>query len=261
MPRALPRRDGGVASGWGKVPRHAGVREVGTRPGLCDIMAPVNANQAEEVAPGAVAATPQRKKPFSMLRTFVLADLITLGNAACGTGAILACMSYSSGARGAVLVAFALLPLALICDALDGHVARWRRKSSPLGGDLDSLADVVSFGVAPAALGYALGMRGGWDAAALCYFVACGISRLARYNVTAEELSAGTGKVKYYEGTPIPTSLAIVGLLGALYAVGAVGDALWLGALELGPFVLHPLVLVYVVSGSLMISTVRVPKP
>jgi CDP-diacylglycerol--serine O-phosphatidyltransferase len=225
-------------------------------------MAPVSANQVEQVTgPSDVAAPPPRKKPFSMLRTFALADLITLGNAACGTGAILACMSFASGEHRAVLVAFALLPLALICDALDGHVARWRRKSSPLGGDLDSLADIVSFGVAPAALGYALGLRGGWDAVGLCYFVACGISRLARYNVTAEELSAGTGKVKYYEGTPIPTSLLIVGLLGALYAKGAVGEALWLGALHLGPFVLHPLVLVYVVSGSLMISTVRVPKP
>lgn len=225
------------------------------------MMASVSADQAEHVVDRPVVEPPPRKKPFSMLRTFVLADLITLGNAACGTGAILACMSFSSGEAGAVLVAFVLLPLALICDALDGHVARWRRKSSPLGGDLDSLADVVSFGVAPAALGYALGLRGGWDAAILCYFVACGISRLARYNVTAEELSAGTGKVKYYEGTPIPTSLLIVGLLGALYAKGAVGDALWLGALELGPFVLHPLALVYAVSGSLMISTVRVPKP
>lgn len=225
------------------------------------MMAPVSADQADQVVDRPDVVTPPRKKPFSMLRTFVLADLITLGNAACGTGAILACMSFSSGEKGAVLVAFILLPLALICDALDGHVARWRRKSSPLGGDLDSLADVVSFGVAPAALGYALGLRGGWDAAILCYFVACGISRLARYNVTAEELSAGTGKVKYYEGTPIPTSLLLVGLLGALYAKGAVGADLWLGALELGPFVLHPLALVYAVSGSLMISTVRVPKP
>ncbi len=227
----------------------------------------VTAHQAEDLArpdvspPGDNPSPPEKKKPFSMLRTFVLADLITLGNAACGTGAILACMSYASGEHDAVLVAFALLPLALICDALDGHVARWRRKSSPLGGDLDSLADVVSFGVAPAALGYALGLRGGWDAAALCYFVACGISRLARYNVTAAALSDETGKVKYYEGTPIPTSLAIVGLLGALFAQGSVAERLWLGGIELGPWLLHPLSLVYVISGSLMISTVRVPKP
>lgn len=212
--------------------------------------------------PPEAAPRPVKKPPFSMIRTFALADVITLGNAACGTGAILACMSYTAtGSRDAALWAFALLPVALVCDALDGSVARWRRKSSPLGGDLDSLADIVSFGVAPAVLGYALGMRGGWDVAILCYFVACGISRLARYNVTAAEMSDESGKVKHYEGTPIPTSLAIVGLLGFLFSRGAVGDGLWLGRATLGPFVLHPLTLVYALSGSLMISTLRVPKP
>ncbi len=205
---------------------------------------------------------PRKQPPFSMLRTFVLADVITLGNAACGTGTVLSCMSYAATHEsGSIVVAFALQPLSLICDALDGSVARWRRKSSPLGGDLDSLADIVSFGVAPAALAFALGMRGGWDAVALCIFVACGISRLARYNVTAASLSDDRGKVKYYEGTPIPTSLALVAVLAVLYWRGMVGERIWLGAAELGPFVLHPLVLIYVVSGALMISTVRIPKP
>lgn len=197
-----------------------------------------------------------------MLRTFALADLITLCNAGCGTGAVLVSMSYvATGERSAIHAAFGLLPLALVCDALDGTVARWRRKSSPLGADLDSLADIVSFGVAPAALGFALGLRGGWDAIALCYFVACGISRLARYNVTADALSDESGKVKYYEGTPIPTSLALVLALGIAFAMGRVAEALWFGAVTLGPFVLHPLSLMYVVSGSLMISTIRIPKP
>ncbi|MCL2726641.1 MAG: CDP-alcohol phosphatidyltransferase family protein [Polyangiaceae bacterium] len=203
-----------------------------------------------------------RKPPFSMVRTFALADLITLGNAASGTGAVLVSMSYVATAdAGKIWAAFGLLPLALACDALDGMVARWRRKSSPLGADLDSLADIVSFGVAPAALGFALGLRGGWDAVILCYFVACGISRLARYNVTAAALSDEKGKVKYYEGTPIPTSLAIVLMLGIAFYGGHVGDALWFGASELGPFVLHPLSLVYVLSGSMMVSTFRIPKP
>ena len=57
-----------------------------------------------------------------------------------------------------------LLPLALVCDVLDGYVARLdRSRQSRLGADLDSLADVISFGVAPAVLGYTLGLRGGWD--------------------------------------------------------------------------------------------------
>jgi len=209
-----------------------------------------------------LTSTPQKKKPFSMVRTFVLADLITLGNAFCGTGAVLSSMSYvATGQRGAIWTALVLLPLALVCDALDGTVARWRRRSSPLGADLDSLADIVSFGVAPAALGFALGLRGGWDAVALCYFVACGISRLARYNVTAAALSDETGKVKYYEGTPIPSSLLLVLVLGIAFARGASGDAIWLGALDLGPMKLHPLVVMYVLSGSLMVSTIRIPKP
>jgi len=140
-------------------------------------------------------------------------------------------------------------------------VARWRRKSSPLGADLDSLADIVSFGVAPAALAFALGMRGGWDALVLCYFVACGIGRLARFNVTAAALADGSGKVKYYEGTPIPTSLALVLVLGIALGTGHINETLWLGAVSIGPFVLHPLSLMYALSGSLMISTFRIPKP
>jgi CDP-diacylglycerol--serine O-phosphatidyltransferase len=210
----------------------------------------------------APAKAPEKKKPFSLIRTFALADVITIGNAACGTGAVLASMSYTATqARSAIWTALVLLPLALVCDALDGAVARWRRKSSPLGADLDSLADIVSFGVAPAALGYALGLRGGWDAIVLCYFVACGISRLARYNVTAAALADETGKVKYYEGTPIPTSLALVLALGIAFGTGRVHGAIWLGAFDLGPFVLHPLSLMYALSGSLMVSTIRIPKP
>jgi CDP-diacylglycerol--serine O-phosphatidyltransferase len=203
-----------------------------------------------------------KKKPFSLIRTFVLADVITIGNAVAGAGAILASMSYTATAqRSAIWTALVLLPIALACDALDGAVARWRRKSSPLGADLDSLADIVSFGVAPAALGFALGLRGGWDAIILCYFVSCGIARLARYNVTAASLSDERGKVKHYEGTPIPSSLALVLVLGVAFGMNRVHDALWLGALELGPFVLHPLTLMYALSGSFMISTIRIPKP
>jgi CDP-diacylglycerol--serine O-phosphatidyltransferase len=130
-----------------------------------------------------------------------------------------------------------------------------------MGRELDSLADVISFGVAPAIMGYALGMNGLYDRIILCYFVACGVSRLARYNVTAEELSDGGDKVKYFEGTPIPTSLLIVGLLFVAASTGAVRDALWFGELKLAGFTLHPFVLTFALSGSLMISRLRLPKP
>lgn len=200
---------------------------------------------------------------FSMLRDFHLADWFTLANAFCGTGAVFAAMRYlQTGVMQDLLVGMALIPLAFVFDAFDGRIARWRQRASTLGRELDSLADVISFGVAPATLAYASGMQGGWDWLVLSYFVGCGVSRLARYNVTAEQLSGAEGKVKYFEGTPIPTSLALVIVLAIAAAQGAVGDALWLGVVQLGPWQLHPLVLMFALSGSLMISkTLHIPKP
>ena len=204
-----------------------------------------------------------KQRHFSMLRDFQLADWFTLANAFCGTGAIFAAMRFlQEGVVRDLLWGMALIPLAFVFDALDGRVARWRKVASTLGRELDSLADVISFGVAPAALGYACGLQGGWDWVVLSYFVGCGVSRLARYNVTAESLSGTEGKVKYFEGTPIPSSVLIVGLLAAAACAGRLGPDLWLGAFKLGPWLLHPLALVYALSGSLMISkTIRIPKP
>ena len=200
---------------------------------------------------------------FSMLREFHLADWFTLANAFCGTGAIFAAMRYlQEGNVRDLLFGMALIPLAFIFDALDGRIARWRKSSSTLGRELDSLADVISFGVAPAALAYACGMQGGWDWLVLSYFVACGVSRLARYNVTAETLAEGGDKVKFFEGTPIPTSLVLVVVLAVAAYTGNIGADLWLGYFKLGPWLLHPLVLMFALSGSLMISkTLRIPKP
>ena len=204
-----------------------------------------------------------KQRHFSMLRDFHLADWFTLANAFCGTGAIFAAMRFlQDGVVRDLMIGMALIPLAFIFDALDGRVARWRKVASTLGRELDSLADVISFGVAPAALAYACGMQGGWDWIVLSYFVGCGVSRLARYNVTAEALSGDEGKVKYFEGTPIPTSVVIVLLLAVAAWTGAIGQDLWLGMLQLGPWQLHPLVLVYALFGSLMISkTLHIPKP
>ena len=207
------------------------------------------------------APTPPLPRRFSMIRSFVLADFLTLGNGFCGSGSVLAAMNYLVTARSSWLVlAMALLPVALVFDFADGRVARWRRRSSLLGADLDSLADVISFGLAPAALGFAVGLRGALDVAILLYFVACGISRLARFNATADALSDESGKVKYFEGTPIPTSVAIVGLLAVLHAQGLLGSNLWLGSWSAGGLVLHPLAIIYALSGSAMISTIHVPK-
>ncbi|NDZ16643.1 CDP-diacylglycerol--serine O-phosphatidyltransferase [Variovorax sp. WS11] len=210
--------------------------------------------------PTPVAARP--RKHFSMIRGFHLADVFTLGNAACGVGVVFLAMAYIGSQQLAHFMwAAALAPAAFVFDVFDGRIARWRQTQSALGRELDSLADVISFGVAPAALGFAGGLDGGWDCLILTYFVCCGVSRLARYNVTAEALSEGGAKVKYFEGTPIPTSVVLVGVLAWAAWQGRIGDAVWGGAWMLGPWTLHPLTLLFALSGTLMISkTLRIPK-
>jgi CDP-diacylglycerol--serine O-phosphatidyltransferase len=196
-----------------------------------------------------------------MIREFHLADWFTLSNAFCGVGALFSVMSYLQ-TKEVIHLWFAcgLIPFALLFDVLDGRIARWRNQSSALGRELDSLADIISFGVAPAVIAYGCGMQGLYDRIVLVFFVACGVSRLARYNITAEELSQGSDKVKYFEGTPIPTSLVLVGVLAWATGANAIGDAMWFGVVYIGGFQLHPLVLMFAVSGSLMISRIRIPK-
>nr|WP_315595084.1 CDP-alcohol phosphatidyltransferase family protein [uncultured Cupriavidus sp.] len=210
-------------------------------------------------------STPQqRPRHFSMLRDLQLADFFTLANAACGMGSVFYAMYFvADPSLRHFYIAAALAPAAFIFDVLDGRIARWRHAHSALGRELDSLSDIISFGVGPATLAFAAGMRGGWDLAALIYFVCCGVSRLARFNVTAEALAEGSdaGKVKYFEGTPIPTSVVLTGILAWCASHGLIGDALPAGAMEIGPGTFHPMALLFVLSGSLMISkTLRIPK-
>ena len=209
-----------------------------------------------------MSRTARRPKHFSMIREFHLADFFTLANAACGVAAIFFAVTYVDTRLSThFFAAAAMAPAAFVFDVLDGRIARWRRQHSALGRELDSLADVVSFGVAPAALGFAAGLRGGWDWVALIYFVCCGVSRLARFNVTAEELAEGGDKVAYFEGTPIPTSVVLTGALAFAAAQERLGENLYWGVWTLGSWDLHPLALLFVLSGTLMISkTLRIPK-
>jgi CDP-diacylglycerol--serine O-phosphatidyltransferase len=201
------------------------------------------------------------RKPFAMIREFQLADWFTLGNAVCGTAALFATITYvQTEIVGHIYFACGLVFAALIFDILDGRIARWRQKASAMGRELDSLADVISFGVAPAMLGYACGMQGLYDRIVLAYFVGCGVSRLARYNVTAEAMAEETGKVGHFEGTPIPTSFLVVCVLSAAAFTGAVGENLWFGRILLAGYVLHPFTLIFALSGSLMISRLHIPK-
>jgi CDP-diacylglycerol--serine O-phosphatidyltransferase len=196
-------------------------------------------------------------KHFSMLRGFHLADLLTIANGCCGIAAVFHAMRFVANQETTQLyVAVALVPLAIVFDLLDGRVARWRHKASPMGREMDSLADVISFGVAPAAIAFAVGLNTALDQALLIYFAVCGLSRLARFNITAEELAGEGGKVTHFEGTPIPTSIVPLGLLLVLYRSETL--------LPVQPFGIrmHLVSLLFALSGSLMISkTLRIPKP
>jgi len=198
-----------------------------------------------------------RQTHFSMIRSFHLADLFTIGNAFCGVSAIFAAMTFlSTRDTWHIDLAALLVPVALVFDVLDGRIARWRHAASPMGRELDSLADVVSFGVAPAAIAFAAGVNTWVDQVILLFFAGCGVSRLARYNVTAEHLSAPTGKVGFFEGTPIPTSIVPLGVLMLAFHRGHLHRVTLLGVEW------HVIALLFVISGALMISkTLRIPKP
>ena len=197
-----------------------------------------------------------------MIRGFHLADFFTLANAGCGVAAVFCAITYvDSQSLAHFFAATGLAPAVLVFDVIDGRVARRRHTHSALGRELDSLADIISFGVVPAAIGFAAGLRGGWDWVALIYFVCCGVSRLARYNVTAETLAEGKDKVAYFEGTPIPTSVLLIAVLAVAAWHGRLGENLYWGSWTLGPGELHPLVLLFVLSGTMMISKrLRIPK-
>ena len=193
---------------------------------------------------------------FSMIRGFHLADLFTIANGFCGVAALFAAMTFLTSGDGRWLWGAAfLVPLALIFDVLDGRIARWRHAASPMGRELDSLADVISFGVAPAGIAFAAGLTSALDQLVLMYFVGCGLSRLARFNITAETLAGDAGKVPYFEGTPIPTSVVPLALLMLAFQRGALFPVTVMG------MELHLVVLLFLLSGSLMISkTLRIPK-
>ncbi|HEX2964896.1 MAG TPA: CDP-alcohol phosphatidyltransferase family protein [Syntrophorhabdaceae bacterium] len=200
-----------------------------------------------------------------MFRSFVFADFVSLANVSFGMAAILVCIDRRVSASDIpdplFWIVFLLLPAALVCDLADGLIARHFRSQSAFGRDLDSLSDIVSFGVAPAVLGFTLGLRSLIDAIVLIYFVVCGVSRLARFNITSSLLADSVGKVEFYEGTPIPSSLVIVGVLAIAYAIGSVDDRIILGSIGSGIYRVHLLTFIYVISGTAMISTFRIRKP
>merc|ERR1712230_233301 len=205
---------------------------------------------------------------FSMIRALHLADLITEMNGFCGFMSVLSSMRYCLSDPQDLTnlwFAFFFMPFGLFFDFFDGKVARWRKKSSLMGQELDSLADLVSFGVAPAAQGFAIGFRSTVDTLFLTFYVLCGLTRLARFNVTVAMLPKDkTGKSKYFEGVPVPFACFATCAVTATWSyMGLIHDKLPFATVLTGSFLeYHPAVLVFVVMGCSMVSkTIKIPKP
>ncbi|KAH7923863.1 CDP-diacylglycerol--serine O-phosphatidyltransferase [Leucogyrophana mollusca] len=208
---------------------------------------------------------------FSLVRNFRLADLVTIMNGVCGSFSIFSSAQYLLTKDDDFLWWALALPLAgLMFDFMDGKVARWRKSSSLLGQELDSLADLISFGVAPAVVAFAVGLRTYLDTICLTGFICCGLARLARFNATVALVPKdATGKAHYFEGLPIPSSLGLVAVLSYWARQGWVegkdgipGGIMTLWGKSGGRGDIHPVSVVFGLWAAAMVSkTLRVPKP
>ncbi|PVF98917.1 CDP-diacylglycerol--serine O-phosphatidyltransferase [Serendipita vermifera] len=208
---------------------------------------------------------------FSLVRNFRLADLVTIMNGFCGTFSIFSSARYLASNDKAHLWAALTYPLAgLLFDFFDGKVARWRNSASLLGQELDSLADLISFGVAPAVLAFVVGLRTWMDTVVLSGFVCCGLARLARFNATVALIPKDdAGKSKYFEGLPIPSTLVLVGILAFWVQNGWIESeqglpwgvlTLWDSKTDSGD--VHYVSFIFAAWAAAMVSkTLHVPKP
>jgi CDP-diacylglycerol--serine O-phosphatidyltransferase len=179
-------------------------------------------------------------RPRHKLRrgVYLLPSLLTMGNMFCGY----ACVVYAM--RGEYETAAPFIGFAVVLDMLDGRIARLTGTTSEFGVEFDSMADIISFGIAPAILSFAWGLgplgRLGWAASFL--FVAAAAMRLARFNIQ----SAGGGDKRYFVGMPSPAAAAIPAATVFAYPWGLYDYRAALPALAM---VLVPAVL--------MVSTIR----
>ncbi|QLG71204.1 hypothetical protein HG535_0B02430 [Zygotorulaspora mrakii] len=202
---------------------------------------------------------------FSMIRNLHLADFITMLNGFSGFYSIVSCLRFcSTNKPHYVQRAHFFIFLGMCFDFFDGRVARLRNRSSLMGQELDSLADLVSFGVAPASIAFAIGFQTTLDVLVLSFFVLCGLARLARFNVTVAQLPKDSGgKSKYFEGLPMPTTLALVLWMAILVRKGLIIEDIPFGVCRKGLFLeVHPIVAVFFLHGCGMISkSLKIPKP
>ena len=153
------------------------------------------------------------------MKIYFLPNLMTGANLFCGFVALTKIVEWDSAAGGYADIKVALLFILAACifDLLDGRVARMGGCESPFGREFDSLADIISFGVAPAFLVYRIVLKDvfvkhpefGWFIASI--YLLCGAFRLARFNCLAA--LAGTGGGKEFLGFPIPAAAGLVASL------------------------------------------------
>jgi CDP-diacylglycerol--serine O-phosphatidyltransferase len=168
---------------------------------------------------------------------FILPTLFTVGNLFCGY------LSVWCSIRGTFEIAAILIIAAGVLDGLDGRIARMTHSTSAFGEQYDSMADLVSFGVAPAVLAYSWGLsdfhRLGWMVSFL--FVVCGSMRLARFNIQTHAVDK-----RFFVGLPIPAAAGAMATM-VLATPERLVSRVWMGGL----------LVVTVVLSYLMISTIR----
>jgi CDP-diacylglycerol---serine O-phosphatidyltransferase len=169
---------------------------------------------------------------------YILPSLFTLGNMFCGY----VCIVYAM--RGDYESAAPFVGFAFLLDALDGRIARLTGSESAFGIEFDSLADVISFGLAPAVLAYAWGLSplGRLGLAAGFLYVSAAAMRLARFNIQ----SAAGGDKRYFVGMPSPAAAAIPAATVYAYPAGLLDYRAALPALAM-----------VLVPALLMVSTIR----
>lgn len=168
---------------------------------------------------------------MNILRIVKVADIFTAGNLVCGVLAIFA----ASNARFSL--AASLIVLAMVMDTLDGKIAKLMHQANSFGKQLDSLADLTSFGIAPAALYYSLREPGTGILLILILFTVCGMMRLARYNVSDSE---------GFEGVPITVNGFLFPVLYLVYKLHPATLIIWPA--------------VYATMSVLMVSSIRLKR-
>ena len=158
-----------------------------------------------------------------------------------------------SASRGNLFAAILFLMLAGMLDAFDGRIARTKKNRTDtekrFGIQIDSLNDLVCFGVLPAAIGTAMGCTAIWFLTTMAFFTLCALIRLAYFNVMEEERQEGTSEVrKFYLGVPVTSASFIVPAYYLLSLYGGLTDYI---VYAIGLFVL----------GVAFIAPVRVTKP